>query len=141
MKDEQMLQYIYKTAEMGKEGIQSILHECKDPAMLNALKKQLRSYNEIYATSVNHLNARGVLPHGVGVFEKMGVSMASAMQTMNDHSPAKIAELMIRGTTTGLTKSIKHINHFNGNDSKVLELAHELKSVEEQGIEEMKTFL
>ncbi len=141
MKDKQMLQYIYKTAEMGKEGILSIINENKDPRMERVLKQQYRSYSDIYSTSTNYLNARGIMPKSVGPLTKISVSMTGAMKTLGDHSPSKIAELMIRGTTTGLTKSIKHIKDYAGNDARVLELAHQLKQIEENSIEELKPFL
>lgn len=141
MEDEQMLQYIYKTAEMGKEGILSIMKESKDPALTEALRTQLRDYGEIYNTATNYLNARGMTPQSAGTMAKMSVSITSALKTAADHSPSKIAELMIRGNTTGLTKSIKHLKDYQGDDPKVMELANDLKSAEEAGIEKMKEFL
>lgn len=141
MKDEKMLQYIHKTAELGKEGTRAAMNSYENRKLSEALNRQYRSYDEIYTTSGNYLNARGILPQSAGPFTKMSVSMTQAMATLGDRSPSKIAELMIRGTTTGLTKSIQHIKDYTGNDSMVLALAHQLREAEETGIEEMKSFL
>ncbi len=141
MKDEQMLQYIHKTAEMGKRGIQSIRNEKMNPALGRVLGKQFLEYNRICSDASNCLVERGIEPKRIGSMTRMSVSMSGTMKTLRNHSPSKIAELMIRGTTTGLTKSIKHINHYQGNDHRILALAHDLKQIEESNIEELKPFL
>lgn len=141
MQDTKMLQYIHKSAEMGKVGIESVLRDSKDPHMRKALHTQLRKYQEIYGTAANYLHARGATPQSANPIARMNVMITGAMKSAMDGSSSGIAELMIRGNTTGLTKSIKHIRNYKGHDPLVLALANDLRHAEEHGIEQMKNFL
>ena len=70
----------------------------------------------------------------------MGSEITSAMKTMTDHSTAKIAEMMIQGSTMGVTKLMKNRADYDGNDKDILSLSDKLLSTEERNIKTMKGF-
>ena len=55
-------------------------------------------------------------------------------------STSKIADSMIQGSTMGITKIIKHINEYNGDD-RVLKIADKLLKTEENNVEQLKKYL
>ena len=48
---------------------------------------------------------------------------------------------MIQGSTMGITKMIKRINEYDGEDEQILDLARKQVKTEQANIEQMKKFL
>ena len=119
----ELLQYIYQTTEMGRDGIQSVLPHAEDETFHQALEQQLTEYEKL------------------NPMVKASSEMMSAMKTMADHSTSKIAEMMIQGNTMGMTKSLKHLHDYHGKDERVRDLANKLLKTEEANIQQMKKFL
>ena len=92
---------------MGQDGITSVLKRSRDPSLNQALERQKREYHDLQASAGDMLRARGIQPDGVSAVAKLSSGMMSAMKTMMDHSSTKIAEMMIQGSTMGVTKSLR----------------------------------
>ena len=129
----ELLQYIYQTTEMGRDGIQSVLPHAEDETFHQALEQQLTEYEKLYGATGKMLRERGQEP-----MVKASSEMMSAMKTMADHSTSKIAEMMIQGNTMGMTKSLKHLHDYHGKDERVRDLANKLLKTEEANIQQMK---
>lgn len=105
MNEIDLLSHVYQTAEMGQDGITSVLKRSRDPSLNQALERQKREYHDLQASAGDMLRARGIQPDGVGAVAKLSSGMMSAMKTMMDHSSTKIAEMMIQGSTMGVTRA------------------------------------
>ena len=92
----ELLQYIYQTTEMGRDGIQSVLPHAEDETFHQALEQQLTEYEKLYGATGKMLRERGQEPKGLNPMVKASSEMMSAMKTMADHSTSKIAEMMIQ---------------------------------------------
>ena len=141
MNEINLISHVYQTAEMGREGIQSVRKYAADPKLARALDRQDREYRNIQNAAGSMLQARGVRPAGVGTMAKLSSEAMSAMKLMADRSSAKIAEMMIQGSTMGVTKSLRTIRDCDAKDERVRDLADKLLKTEESNIEEMKGFL
>lgn len=141
MNEIDLLSHVYQTAEMGQDGITSVLKHSRDPSLRQALERQKREYRELQASAGDMLRSRGVQPDGVGAAAKLSSELMSAMKTMVDHSSTKIAEMMIQGSTMGVTKSLRTLRDCRPEDPRVKDLADKLLKTEQANIEEMKTFL
>ena len=131
--DTQMLNHVYQTAEMGRTGILSVLKYAEDPKLSQALRGQLQEYKQIQDDSARMLRERGVRPQEVS-------QVMSAVQAAG-RSRAKIAEMMIRGSTMGVTKSLHTLHGYSMADERVCDVANKLLETEEHNIEQMKPFL
>ena len=140
MNDNEFLNLISKNAEMGKVGIDSVMEYTHDEKMREALRVQAKEYDKIYAEATDMLKARNAEIKHISPMAKIGSEMTSAMKTMTDHSAAKVAEMMIQGSTMGVTKLMKNRGEYDGNDKDILSLSDKLLSTEEQNIKTMKTF-
>ncbi len=140
MNDNEFLNLISKNAEMGKVGIDSVMDYTRDERMREALRVQAKEYDKIYCEATEMLKARNAQIEHVSPMAKMGSEMTSAMKTMKDHSTAKIAEMMIQGSTMGVTKLMKNRGEYDGNDDDILSLSDKLQKTEEQNIKTMKGF-
>lgn len=139
--ENQLLNHIYQTAEMGREGIQSVLKYTDEPGLASALAGQLTEYEKLQNAAGSLLQARGEPPKGLGPMAKASSEVMSTVKAMADRSPANIAEMMIQGSTMGVTKSLRTIRDCDVQDVTVRRLADQLLKTEQANIEEMKRFL
>ena len=141
LSENQLLNHIYQTAEMGREGIQSVLKYTQEPKLVSALHSQLTEYEQLQNAAGSMLQARGEPPKGLGPMAKASSEVMSTMKAMTDRSATNIAEMMIQGSTMGVTKSLRTIRDCDVKDGEVRRLADRLLKTEQANIEEMKRFL
>jgi hypothetical protein len=58
-----------------------------------------------------------------------------------DKSTSHMAEMLINGSTMGITDAIKKINQYQGAETRILDLMEELQKFEEKSLEKLKGFL
>ena len=141
LNEKELLNHIYQTAEMGREGIRSVLKYAREPKLVDALNSQYDEYGRLQNAAGSLLQARGEAPRGLGPVAKASSEVMSTVKAMADHSPANIAEMMIQGSTMGVTKSLRTIRTCDVKDEGVRRLADKLLKTEQANIEEMKRFL
>ena len=141
LSENQLLNHIYQTAEMGQEGIRSVLKYTEEPKLADALNSQYAEYEKLQSTAGALLKARGDSPKGLGPMAKATSEVMSTMKAMTDRSASNIAEMMIQGSTMGVTKSLRTIRDCDLRDDGVRSLADKLLKTEQANIEEMKRFL
>ena len=135
----ELLQYIYKTADMGCDGIHAV-EEHAQQEMRTELMRELSEYVEIRAEADALIQHKGDKPAGAGAMAKMSANMMSAGQLAMDDSRSRIAEMMIQGTTMGIVKTIRHIRDYESDDA-ARKLAQKLLDTQEKNVEKMKAFL
>ena len=136
----ELLQYIYKTADMGCEGIDAV-SEHAEQKLLDELKKERVEYEDIRSDADALIRRGGDTPAGSGRLAKMSAEMMSAGQLAMDDSRSKIAEMMIQGTTMGIVKTIRHLKDYEGNDEEARKLGERLLEIQEENVEKMKEYL
>ena len=141
LSENQLLNHIYQTAEMGREGIHSVLKYAEDPTLASALNSQYTEYEKLQNAAGSLLHASGEPPKGLGPVARASSEVMSTVKAMTDRSPANIAEMMIQGSTMGVTKSLRTIRDCNVKEGEVRRLADRLLKTEQANIEEMKRFL
>ena len=93
-----------------------------EPEFRRILETQQTEYQKIYDTADEMLQRRGETPVSSSAMAKMASYVTSSMKTIKDRSPSKIADMMIQGSTMGITKMIKRINEYDGEDEQILDL-------------------
>ena len=126
---------------MGREGILDVLKVAEDEKFRQALLQQLSEYDNLAESARHMLHQRGHTEEELSTMAKLSSQVMTTMKTINDKSPSKIAELMIKGNTMGVTQSIKNINDYQNGDERILDLSNKLLQTEQNNIEQMKQFL
>jgi len=139
--DIEMLNNIRKTTEMGQYGINSVINYASDTELYRALKQQMTEYDKICDTADRMLRERGKMGSHVGTMAKVSSDISAAMNMMVSPTVSKIAEMMIKGSTMGITKNIKNIHKYDGMSEDIRALADKLVATEQDNIEQMKKFL
>lgn len=139
--DGELLNDVCRNAEMGRDSIMHVIKLTDDPQFRRSLETQLSEYQKVYDSADTMLQERGRRPEEAPAMSKMMSYVMSSMKTLNDNSPSCIAEMMIQGSTMGVTKMTKRINEYQGQDERVRDIANKLLHTEQVNIEEMKKFL
>lgn len=136
-----LLNEIRQSAEMGRDGINNLLKHCTNDELYIVLEKQMAEYQSIFHSADHMLRSAGRDPQPVSPIAKMSSHLTASFKAMADHTPSNIAEMMIQGSTMGVTKMTREIRDYSGKDKKIQQLAEKLLKTEESNLEEMKKFL
>lgn len=136
----ELLQYVYKTADMGCEGIDAVESHAEEK-MLRELKRERAEYEHIRGEADALIRKLGDTPGGAGLMARLSADVMSAGQMALDDSRGRIAEMMIQGTTMGIVKTIRHLRDYEGPDDKARALGQRLLDTQESNVEKMKAYL
>ena len=141
--DMTMLNFIRQNTQMGRQGILDVLPkvENENSTFTGALNRQRREYESIYAEADTMLRELGGQPENISAMSKISSQMMTTMKTMTDSSVSHIADMMIQGSSMGVTKIIQHKNDYDQSNPRITALADKLVKTEQNNIEELKKFL
>lgn len=139
--DKNALDELNKAATMGMDAIKYIIDKVEDKKFKKVLKEQYNQYNKI-SEEVNKLYEEYSKknPHETSTMEKAMTWSSIKMQTMNDNSNSKIAEMLLQGTNMGIIEGRKILNNKNL-DKKIHKLIEKFVSMQEECVENLKEFL
>ena len=123
---QKMLSSILKTTQMGQIGIRSVLKAQMGPGLRSALESQLREYDALESRAHALAAQRGWELPELDPAIKFMSDMMTRMQVGSGRRDAKIAELMIKGNTRGLTKQLKNSHILRHTDQPVNDLNQKL---------------
>lgn len=141
MNDCMMLNYIRQNLDMGIDGINKVIPYAKSVSFRNALENQLSEYRDLSSEADRLLDRNGGEEKNASPITKMSAEIMTTMKCMSYDEDSKIAEDMIRGTTTGITKLSRHLGEYRDADPEIVELSKKVIRTEEKNVEEMKEFL
>lgn len=139
--DLDLLEKTYQNACIGITAIKAVLNKPESKEMNTQLYKHLRDYQELANRSRNQ-----ILESGVKVKEQSPYIRAIMIgnvkwSTLRDSSDSGIADMVIRGTTTGVNKMTRLLHSKKNTDGASAEIAKEFIRKEEEYIKIMKNFL
>lgn len=139
--DIELLCSIRQTAEMGRDGIDTVMRYSPCQPLSDALRQQKAEYGELSASAGELIRKKGGYPEPVSLGSKMGLQMVRISQRFSHPSASRIAEKMISGNTKGVVQSLRRQRQYLGRDPEVMALSQRLLETEQNNIEQMKPFL
>ncbi len=139
--DVELLQDICESSEMGRDYIMNVIKLTAAPGFRKTLETQLTEFANMYDTADKMLQERGSRPSSVGPVAKAASYVTATMKTLKENTPSCIAEMMIQGSTMGITKLTRQLNEYDGSDDSAARLAQKQLKTEQANIDEMKKFL
>lgn len=137
----EVLNSIYRGAKTGSQAISDLLPKVENSRFCSDLQTQEQEYNTIAADAANLLISIGSEPEPVGALKKAGMKMGVEMNTMVNNDTGYLAQLMIKGSTMGITNMTKVLNNYKNSDQQITALAQRLIQSEQQNIERLKQYL
>ena len=140
----ELLEFIYKNAEMGSFTLTKLINELKDKE--NKIKKvvedEIKGYEKYMKESKKLIDKEKYEFKETGLMAKMGASMGIKKETKADNSDAAIAHMIVEGLTMGVVDISTKINNYKEvADKKVISLAGDFLKFQESEIERLKEFL
>jgi hypothetical protein len=137
----EILSEIYRGAKMGVETINSMLNKVNDNKIYDELKYQLRSYDEIANEAYGELVKRNQEPKDISTVNKLSAKMSVGINTMISNTPSHIADMLIKGSTMGVTEMTKSLNSYKDADPDIQALADRFIKLEQDNIDRLMKFL
>lgn len=139
--DTKVLQEIQRNTEMGMTAIETILDKIGDDEFSLQLSRQSLRYSEIHNKALDQiLEKEGEVYHGSQIADWMLKGSIHANTALNV-SRGHLAEMMIQGSSRGITSMWKAMKHNQLATDEVVELAQELVDFEEKNIERLREYL
>ena len=136
----ELLKYVYKTADMGVEGINAVLDYAESPELKKVLRDQKSEYVRYKDQAGRMLAERNEDIAGANPIAKVSSYAMATGKLIMDRSSSKIAEMTIQGNSMGVSKTIKHLHDYPEND-EARKLTEQLLATEKANIEQLKPFL
>lgn len=141
LQETELLNHIHQNADMGRDSLRHILDLSHSADFTKAVQSQLDEYEDVYDTSGQMLADRGAQGEDARMMSKMMADFTSRMKSMQEPTDSRLAEMVIEGSTMGITKLTKQVHDYEGGDKSVLDFAKKQIKREQDNIEKMKAFL
>lgn len=131
----------YKNVRMASFAIDCIIEKIEDKKLEDLLRKQNVFYLEMVENLENLSEQLKHKPKDINIFLK-GSSFASIkMKTMMDNDTPKLAEMLVQGTTMGITDTLKAKSEFPSKNTTLNQYIQKIIENEEEFVNSLKTFL
>ena len=138
--ENELLQYVYKTADMGVVGIEAVMDYVTDPELKKVLRDQMSEYVCCRTEAEQMLLSRSEDGKGPGLMAKMSAEAMATGKLMMDASTENIAEMTIQGNNMGVSKTLRHLHDYPKEDD-ARRLTERLLKIEQANVEQLKPFL
>ena len=131
----------YKNVRMASYAIDCIIDKTENFKLEELLRKQNDFYLDTTEILEKMATSMGYEPKDINVFLK-GSSFASInMQTMFNKETAHIAEMLVQGTTMGITNTINALSENPCDNEELVKICRSIVASEEKFVESLKEFL
>lgn len=139
--DLDLLEKTYQNASIGITAIEGVLNKTSNKDFNSALYKQLRDYQELADKSKEQLTSNGAEVKDNPLYQKVMMKGNVKVNTLINSSDSHIAQMVIQGSTMGVTQMTRLLHDNENADGVSAEIAKEFIKKEENNIEVMKRFL
>lgn len=138
--DAGILNEMFQNAHIALQSINDLLPAIDDTALKNELYSEQNSYDEFISKLSEFMESNSILREDVSAFKKAMLWGSIKMKTLTGATNNKVADMMIKGATSGVNELIRIKNH-NALSPKVSLFLDELINIENNSIESFKEFL
>lgn len=141
-KDSEILAEVYRNAQLALTSISDVLPEVDDVKIKEEIMRQHEEYEKICSKAASLAHRLNVELKDPNPVKKAMMWSAIKMGTANDNSAQNVAQMMIRGTVTGITSLKTSLTDGSKYmDEEVKTLLTELIELEESFEERLKSYL
>lgn len=139
--DLDLLEKTYQNASIGITAIESVIDKVKNQQFSNDLRTQMSDYESLKNKSRDELMKNGAKVKDKSFYDKAMMKGNVKLTTAMDSSESHIAEMVIRGSTMGITQMTKLLHESKNADGTCTQIANDFISKEQNNIEKMKKYL
>ncbi len=139
--NEELLNAIYKNAQMALVAIENILPAITDGSLRELILKQKDVYEDVSRTCEGMSNKFNTELKDVNIFLKSMSFVSIKTKANMEKTTSNHAEMLVQGTTMGITDIIKETSDYSMADNTIIDLANKIRNSEEVFVESLKGFL
>ncbi len=134
------LNEIFQNAHIALQSISNLSPEVKDSDVKDELLTEYEQYEGLISDLSTYMEKNGFEREDIGVMKKAMLWGSIKMKTLTGADKSKVADMMIKGATMGITEltSLKNDGHLSDETSEFLD---RLLKIEEDSIERLKKYL
>lgn len=136
-----VLNALYRNADMGSSAIENILPKVKNPRLKSELKAQLDTYQAECASLSEEIRKLEQIPKPAGVVEKAVADGGILVSSLMNPSEKNLAKIMVEGTNMGVIEIQQVLNGAAGISSSLRRTAESMMKKEQQYIDRLKPYL
>lgn len=139
--DLDLLEKTYQNAKIGITAIEEVMDKASRKDLIRDLNNQLKDYSEIASKARNELLKNGAEVKEKPIYDRAMMKGNIKMNLWMEPTDSRIADMVIKGSTMGMTQMTKLINDKKDADGTCVQIAKEFVQKEENNIETMKAYL
>lgn len=139
--DLDLLEKTYQNASIGITAIEEVLNKTSNQDLVRDLSNQLKDYHEIANKAREQLVMNGAEVKEKPVYDRAMMKGNIKMNIWMDPTDSRIAEMVLKGSTMGVTQMTKLLHDKTAADGTSIQIAKEFIRKEENNIETMKAYL
>lgn len=139
--DQEILKEVQKNADMAIHAIDTISEKVHNEELMQELSKEKLLYSVIQNKATDRLQSERAEGYHKSTIQDMMLKGSIQMNTLTNCSSSRIAELMIQGSSRGITNMWRSMNHHQNSGNTSMEVAKELVDFEQKAIGRLKKFL
>lgn len=139
--NEKAINDVYKNAHIALQSISDLLPSVDDNEIKTELREEYEGYEKLIGEISTFMAENDITPKDIGMMKKAMLWGSIKMKTMMNNSRNQVAEMMIKGTVTGINELTAMKNEGENLDPEVLEYVEKLLKLEEDYQERLKKFL
>lgn len=139
--DREILKEVQKNADMAIRAIDTVSEKVYDEELRQELCREKLLYSVIQNKATDRLQSERAEGYHGSAMQELLLKGGLQMNTLTNCSTSRIAELMIQGSSRGITNMWRSINHHQDSGNTSMEVAEELMDFEEKAISRLKNFL
>ncbi len=132
---------VYKNAHIALQSIADLLPDVDDDDLKAELKEEYIGYDGFMNNVSTYMVQKNIERKDIGVMKKAMLWSSIKMKTMMDDSRNQIAEMMIKGTVTGINELTAMKNESENLDPEIVAYIDKLLNLEEQYEKNLRKFL
>ena len=136
----EILNDVYKNAHVAMQSISDLSPEIEDGAVKKHLLSEYETYKKIIEELSSYMEDNGIKPEDIGFFKKATMWSAVKMKTLTGTDNTKIANMMIKGATTGINDLVAIKNDGKMNE-ETENFVDKLLAAEEKSVKGWQKFL
>ena len=140
----ELLKYIYKNSEMGSYTCNILIKDLngKENNIKKIVEGIIKGYENFQKESKHYIKKYDVELEKNGLMAKMGSSMGISKEVKSDNSDSAIAQMLIEGITMGVVEIGAKIDRYEkNNDKKIVNMAKDFLSFQQESIDFLKKYL
>lgn len=137
----ELLNFVYQNSQMGIDTLSQLTELSDDEELKECMENQLEKYREFNKEARRLLAERGHNEKSLGMFDKLKTYLMINLQTISDKSASHLAQMLIEGSSMGVTNALQDLRKYEDADTEILRLMRKLYKFEEKNVETYKAFL